>query len=41
MGRLRGGFVEHEVRLAITLRYLAGGSYLDLMYLYRAGLKGP
>ena len=33
-GASRGGFIEYEIRLAITLRYLAGGSYLDLIYLY-------
>ena len=31
---VRGGFVEYELRLAMTLRYMAGGSYLDLMYLF-------
>ena len=36
-GGARGGFVEFPVRLAITLRYMAGGSYLDLCYLF--GIK--
>ena len=34
----RGGhgktFIEYNLRLSIALRYLAGGSYLDLMYLH-------
>ena len=30
----RGGFTEYPLRLAMTLRYLAGGSYLDLLYLF-------
>ena len=29
-----GGFISGEVKLAITLRILAGGSYLDLALLY-------
>jgi len=30
----RGGFIEYPIRLAITLRYMAGASYLDLCYLF-------
>ena len=30
----RGGFVEYPLRVAMTLRYLAGGSYLDLCHLF-------
>ena len=30
----RGGFVEYPLRVAMTLRYLAGGSYLDLCYIF-------
>ena len=37
----RGGhgktFIEYDLRLSIALRYLAGGSYLDLMYLHGVG----
>lgn len=29
-----GGFVEFDLRLSMALRYLAGGSYLDIMYLH-------
>jgi hypothetical protein len=32
-----GGFISGEVKLAITLRMLAGGSYLDLALLYETG----
>ena len=32
-----GGFVSGEVKLALTLRLLAGGSYLDLALLYEVG----
>jgi hypothetical protein len=32
-----GGFISGEVKLAITLRMLAGGSYLDLALLYEMG----
>lgn len=32
-----GGFVSGEVKLALTLRLLAGGSYLDLSLLYEVG----
>ena len=30
-------FIEYDLRLSIALRYLAGGSYLDLMYLHGVG----
>lgn len=33
-GRRGAGFVEYDIRLAMMLRWLAGGSYLDIMYLY-------
>ena len=33
-GGARGGFVEYPLKLAITLRFMAGASYLDLMYLF-------
>ena len=37
----RGGhgktFIEYDLRLSIAMRYLAGGSYLDLMYLHGVG----
>jgi hypothetical protein len=29
-----GGFVEYDLRVSMALRYLAGGSYLDIMYLH-------
>jgi hypothetical protein len=32
-----GGFVSGEIKLALTLRLLAGGSYLDLSLLYEVG----
>jgi hypothetical protein len=32
-----GGFVSGEVKLALTLRFMAGGSYLDLSMLYEVG----
>ena len=32
-----GGFISREVKLAITLRILAGGSYLDMALLYETG----
>ncbi|KAL7544549.1 hypothetical protein ACHAWF_007926 [Thalassiosira exigua] len=32
-----GGFISGEVKLALTLRLLAGGSYLDLSLLYEVG----
>lgn len=32
-----GGFVSGEIKLAVTLRLLAGGSYLDLSLLYDIG----
>ena len=34
---LNGGFVSGEVKLALTLRLLAGGSYLDICLIYRVG----
>lgn len=37
--RRPGGFVEFDVRLALMLRYMAGGSYLDIMYLF--GIEAP
>ena len=33
----QGGFISGEVKLALTLRLLAGGSYLDLALLYEVG----
>jgi hypothetical protein len=33
-----GGFLSGEVKVALTLRLLAGGSYLDLSLLYELGL---
>jgi len=33
-----GGFVEYELRLSMALRYLAGGSWLDIKYLH--GVSG-
>ena len=32
-----GGFIGHELRVSLALRYLAGGSYLDIMYLHGVG----
>lgn len=32
-----GGFISGEVKLALTLRLLAGGSYMDLSLLYETG----
>ena len=32
-----GGYVGHELRVSMALRYLAGGSYLDIMYLHGVG----
>ena len=32
-----GGFISGEVKLALTLRMLAGGSYLDLALLFEVG----
>jgi len=32
-----GGFISGEIKLALTLRMLAGGSYLDLSLLYEVG----
>ena len=32
--RAGGGFIEYNVRLSLTLRYLAGGAALDLCYLH-------
>jgi len=32
-----GGFISGEVKLAITLRILAVGSYLDMALLYETG----
>lgn len=29
-----GGFVDYDIRVSMTLRFLAGGSYLDIMYLH-------
>ena len=29
-----GGFIGYELRVSMALRYLAGGSYLDIMYLH-------
>ena len=34
-----GGFVEFDLRLSMALRYLAGGSYLDIMYLHGVSLS--
>ena len=34
---LNGGFVSGEVKLALTLRLLAGGSYLDICLIYQVG----
>jgi hypothetical protein len=34
--RVQGDFVEYELRLSMALRYAAGGSYLDVMYLHGA-----
>ena len=33
-----GGFVSGEVKLALTLRLLAGGTYMDLALLYKVGM---
>ena len=33
----RGGYVKTELRLAMTLRYLAGASYLDLCIIFGVG----
>ena len=32
-----GGFISGEVKLALTLRLMAGGSYMDLALLYETG----
>ena len=32
-----GGFIYGEIKLALTLRLLAGGSYLDLSLLFEMG----
>jgi len=32
-----GGFISGEVKLALTLHLLAGGSYIDLSLLYETG----
>ena len=32
-----GGFISGEIKVALTLRILAGGSYLDLALLFEAG----
>jgi hypothetical protein len=34
-----GGFVSSEVKLALTLRLLAGGSYMDLALLFDVGFS--
>ena len=36
--QLTGGFVSGEVKLALTLRLLAGGTYMDLALLYKVGM---
>ena len=36
-GSIAKTFIEYDLRLSIALRYLAGGSYLDLMYLHGVG----
>ena len=36
-GGARGGFVEYPAKLAMTLRFMAGASYLDLLHLF--GIK--
>ena len=33
-----GGFVSGEVKLALTLRLLAGGTYMNLALLYEVGM---
>ena len=33
-----GGFISGEVKLALTLRLLAGGTYMDLALLYEVGM---
>ena len=33
-----GGFISGEVKLALTLRLLAGGTYMDLALLYKVGM---
>ena len=35
------GFLSGEVKLALTLRLLAGGSYMDLAILYEVGMTYP
>ena len=35
--QVTGGFVSGKVKLALTLRFMAGGSYLDLSMLYEVG----
>jgi len=37
--RTTGGFVSGEVKLALTLRLLAGGSYMDLALLFDVGFS--
>ena len=37
-GKSTGGFVSGEVKLALTLRLLAGGTYMDLALLYEVGM---
>ena len=32
-----GGFLSGKMQVALTLRFLAGGSYLDLAFLFQAG----
>ena len=32
-----GGFISGEAKLALTLRLLSGGSYMDLALLYKTG----
>ena len=32
-----GGFISGEIKVALTLRILAGGSYFDLALLFEAG----
>ena len=36
-----GGFISGEIKLALTIRLLAGGSYLDLSPLYEVGFTYP
>ena len=36
-----GGFISGEIKLALTLRILGGGSYLDLAILFETGFSYP